>query len=118
MGIVKSPQHSTTVTDISARLQSLGVRPIKVVICKNERLESKRFGFVTFSTIEIASQLVEAHFPVISWPVPGASDHTIRVAIDYAKHSTLKAPIMIQVNPPVSEKQQISLTQAGTTAGP
>ncbi|KAI7965357.1 hypothetical protein MJO29_003455, partial [Puccinia striiformis f. sp. tritici] len=60
--------------------------------------------YAKHSTLKIASQLVEAHFPVISWPVPGASDHTIRV--------------MIQVNPPVSEKQQISLTQAGTTAGP
>ncbi|POV94257.1 hypothetical protein PSHT_16317, partial [Puccinia striiformis] len=85
--ILKGFPYSTTETDIQVRLRELGVQPDRIVICMDEHQHSRRFGFVTFPNVEVASQLVDTHFPGIQWPVPGGVNNTIEVLIDYSTPS-------------------------------
>ncbi|KAI9615606.1 hypothetical protein H4Q26_011548 [Puccinia striiformis f. sp. tritici PST-130] len=85
--ILKGFPYSTTETNIQVRLRELGVQPDRIVICMDEHQHSRRFGFVTFPNVEVASQLVDTHFPGIQWPVPGGVNNTIEVLIDYSTPS-------------------------------
>ncbi|KAI7944452.1 hypothetical protein MJO28_010147 [Puccinia striiformis f. sp. tritici] len=120
--ILKGFPYSTTETDIQVHLRELGVQPDRIVICMDEHQHSCRFGFVTFPNVEVASQLVDTHFPGIQWPVPGGVDNTIEVLIDYSTPSERPSKrhhkLDSDMEPHILKKQCVSPTQGGTTAGP